>query len=555
MSSIATEFKKNLELDLIFPRAGNIRRLIKPQVKAAIAATIIENNGLPDQYALFLRPIKKAFKTVDGVEVETTLEDPDIARVVDGFEAIAGNTRLGICNQLKNGIIPDWCKSEDLYIPSTFTGFSTLPAFVGKLTDEEAFFESARANAQGELLALEYGFGALLIPESKGGRGKEGSLSRYATDIGEAVGTVRRWRAAAEVLQELDMGDRLEEFNSKTTHLAWVNTAPKEQWRSLVDKISEGITVEGLRDLLPKKAIALKSNIQESFETTESFLESTLGSAISDPQITNESGDRAEVANIESEMAELRANGYSKMAKAESQQPVKSSQPSDSKKSSSSKALHSSASQEAYTPLELIQDIDYVFGEPTDLDPATCELALRDAPALQYFTKETNGLEQDWKCRNFRLNPPGGLENQELRTDPATGEVKLYQSGDSNQKLFFNKAEAEYLGGNALQGIYIAFNDALRAMCPNVHQYPICWIDSSATASCVAGSGRLCFDRVDENGDRVPQNSPTHSNFIVQFPPNLGYSSIDDCKAAIARFEESFKKYGTVTVPEHWRNL
>ena len=354
MSSIATEFRKDVELDLIFPRVGNIRRIIKPQIKAAIAATIIQNNGLPDQYALFLRPLKKAFKTVfkteNGievqVEVETTLDDPDITRVVDGFEAIAGNTRLGICNQLKNGIIPDWCKSEDLYIPSTFTGFSTLPAFVGELTDEEAFFESARANAQGELSALEYGFGALLIPESKGGRGKEGNISRYASDIGEAVGTVRRWRTAAEVLQELDMGDRLEEFNSKTTHLAWVNTAPKEQWRSLVDKISEGITVEGLRDLkLPKKAIALTGS------ETESFLGATLGSAISDPQVTNESGDRAEVDKLRAEVAELKANGYSKMAEAEAQQPVKSSQPRDSKKSSSSKALHSSASQEAYTHL------------------------------------------------------------------------------------------------------------------------------------------------------------------------------------------------------------
>lgn len=538
-------------INLIFPRIGNIRRIIKPQVKAAIAETVIQNNGLPDQYALFLRPIKK---TVNGVEI-------------DAFEAIAGNTRLSVCNELQSGVIPEWYAPEDPDIPDTFTGFSTLPAIVKPLTDHEAFYESAKANSQGELVELEFGLGALAIPKSKGGRNQEGDISRYARDIGaKSVSTVRRWRTAAEVLsqvfEERELNDRLEEFNSKTTHLAWVNTAPKEQWRSLVDKISEGVTVEGLRDLLPKKAIALKSNIQESFETTvatgsetESFLEATLGSAISDPQVTNESGDRAEVDKLRAEVAELKANGYSKMAEAEAQQPVKSSQPSDSKKSSSSKALHSSASQEAYTPLELIQDIDYVFGEPTDLDPATCELALRDAPALQYFTKETNGLEQDWKCRNFRLNPPGGLENQELRTDPATGEVKLHQSGDSNQKLFFNKAEAEYLGGNALQGIYIAFNDALRAMCPNVHQYPICWIDSSATASCVAGSGRLCFDRVDENGDRVPQNSPTHSNFIVQFPPNLGYSSIDDCKAAIARFEESFKKYGTVTVPEHWRNL
>lgn len=545
MSSIvkAAEFKKDVPLDSIFPRVGNIRRLIKPQVKAAIAATIIANNGLPDEFALILRPVG------------------------DRFEAIAGNTRLSICNELKDGIIPEWYSAVfDLFASDTFTGFKTVPAFIKPLTDEEAFFESAKANAQGELSALEYGFGALLIPESKGGRGKEGNISRYASDIGEPVGTVRRWRTAAEVLQELELGDRLEEFNSKTTHLAWVNTAPKEEWRSLVEKIANGITVDALRELLPsnkKAAIALKSNIQESFKTTvdaddaddaESFLESTLGLEISNQQ-TDEGGDRTEVDRLRAEVAELKANGYSKVAEAEAQQPIKSSQPSGSKKSSSSKALHSSASQEAYTPLELIQDIDYVFGEPTDLDPATCELALRDAPALQYFTKETNGLEQDWKCRNFRLNPPGGLENQELRTDPATGEVKLHQSGDSNQKLFFNKAEAEYLGGNALQGIYIAFNDALRAMCPNVHQYPICWIDSSATASCVAGSGRLCFDRVDENGDRVPQNSPTHSNFIVQFPPNLGYSSIDDCKAAIARFEESFKKYGTVTVPEHWRNL
>jgi hypothetical protein len=531
----ATEFRKDVLLDLILSRVGNIRRIVKPSTKAAIAATIIQNNGLPDEFALILRPVG------------------------DKFEAIAGNTRLSICNELKDGTIPEWCAIGS----DTFKGFETVPAFVKQLTDDEAFFESARANAQGELTALEYGFGALLIPESKGGRGKEGNISRYASDIGEPVGTVRRWRTAAEVLQELELGDRLEEFNSKTTHLAWVNTAPKEEWRSLVEQISNGITVDALRNLLPsakKTAIALKSNIQDSFETTvdaddtESFLESTLGSAISNQQTDNR-GDRAEVDKLRAEVAELKANGYSKMAEAEAQQPVKSSQPSGSKKSSSSKALHSSASQEAYTPLEIIQDVDYVFGEPTDLDPATCELALRDAPALQYFTKETNGLEQDWKCRNFRLNPPGGLEHQELRTDPETGEVKLHQWGDSNQKLFFNKAEAEYLGGNALQGIYIAFNDALRAMCPNVHQYPICWIDSSATASCVAGSGRLCFDRVDENGDRVPQNSPTHSNFIVQFPPNLGYFSIDDCKAAIVRFEESFKKYGTVTVPEHWRNL
>ena len=535
-SSIATEFRKNVELDLIFPRVGNIRRLIKPQVKAAIAATIIANNGLPDEFALILRPVG------------------------DRFEAIAGNTRLSICNELKDGNIPEWCAIGS----DTFTGFKTVPAFVKPLTDEEAFFESARANAQGELTALEYGFGALLIPESKGGRGKEGNISRYATDIGEDVGTVRRWRSAAKVLQELGIGDRLEEFNSKTTHLYWVGTAMRRDWESLVEKIADGITVEGLRSAISPvgaKIMALKNNIPESFETTvdidadidtESFSESTLGSAIANQQIDGDTqGDRAEVANIESEMAELRANGYSKMAEAESQQPVKS------KKSDTSKALHSSASQESYTPLEIWKDAAFVFGAPIELDAATCEAARSATPTEKYFTKESNGLEQLWECDNFIVNPPGGKENQEIRTDPETGEVKLVQWGDSNQFLWYSKAEAEYLDGNARQGIYVAFNDALRAMAPSVHDYPICWVNSSATSKCVKG-GRLCFDKVNESGDRVPQNSPTHSNFFVFFPPNLENSTvekIEECKAAIARFEEAFKKYGTVTVPERWRNL
>jgi hypothetical protein len=380
------------------------------------------------------------------------------------------------------------------------------------------------------------------------------------------------------------MCDRLEEFNSKTTHLYWVGTAKRCDWESLVDKVADGITVDGLRSAISPvgtKIMALKNNIQEPIETAivtvesdendteyDIDLQSDLGSAIAYQQIENteistdsQSSDRAEIEKLQDEMAALKANGYNKMAEAESQMPVKP-QPSP-KKSSSSKALHSSSSQEFYTPLEIIRDIDYVFGGVTDLDPATCELALRDAPALQYFTKETNGLEQIWNCQNFRLNAPGGLENQELRTDPETGEVKLHQSGDSNQKLFFLKAEAEYLDGNAKQGIVIAFNDALRAMCPSVHKYPICWVGADATADCVTGGGRIRFDSVDENGDRVPQNSPTHSNFFVFLPPNfeVGATELEnrekapEIRAAIARFEETFKKYGTVTVPEKWRNL
>jgi hypothetical protein len=335
-------------------------------------------------------------------------------------------------------------------------------------------------------------------------------------------------------------------------------------WESLVDKVADGITVDGLRSAISPvgaKIMALKNNIQEPIEiaivTVESDendteydidLQSDLGSAIADQQTENteistdsQSGDRAEVERLQDEMAALKANGYSKMSEAENQQPVKS------KKSDTSKALHSSASQESYTPLEVWYDVAVVFDAPVELDAATCKAAREATPTEKYFAKEDDGLSQLWECDNFLVNPPGGKEHQELVTDPDTGEVKLKQWGDSNQYLWFSKAEAEYLDGNAKQGIYVAFNDALRAMCPSVHRYPVCWVDASSTAKCVKG-GRLCFDKV-ENGDRVPQNSPTHSNFFVFFPP------VEGSAEAIARFEETFKKYGTVTVPEKWRNL
>ena len=530
---MATEFKR-IPINLIFPRIGNIRRIIKFSVRAAIANTVIQENGLPDEFALILRPVG------------------------DRFEAIAGNTRLAICNELKDGVIPAWFPNGS----DAFTGIETLPAFVKSLSDEEAYWESTKNNCHGELTPLEYGFDSLVAPKSKGGRGMEGEISKYAASIGEAPATVRRWRTAAEVLQELGMGDRLEEFNSKTTHLYWVSTAPKTDREALVQKITEGITVDSLKALLPVKAIALKSNLQPNPELfieasdadeVENFLAADLDSAIAEKQVEDQENEQEasfkdqEISRLNAEMSELKAKASAIMAEAEDQQV------SHQSKSSASKALHSSASQESYTPLEVWEDVKLVFGAPVELDAATCEAARSATPTEKYFTKETNGLSLLWECENFIVNPPGGKENQELRTDEGTGEVKLVQSGESNQKLWFSKAEAEYLDGNARQGIYVAFNDALRAMCPSVHQYPICWVDASATAKCVRG-GRLCFDKVNEAGDRVSQNSPTHSNFFVFFPPTLenGFT-LAETESAIARFEERFKKYGTVTVPTKWK--
>jgi hypothetical protein len=62
-------------------------------------------------------------------------------------------------------------------------------------------------------------------------------------------------------------------------------------------------------------------------------------------------------------------------------------------------------SDERYTPVEWADLVREVFGGEIDLDPATCRAALAYVPAKRIFTREDNGLEQEWAGRVY-LNPP-----------------------------------------------------------------------------------------------------------------------------------------------------
>lgn len=63
-------------------------------------------------------------------------------------------------------------------------------------------------------------------------------------------------------------------------------------------------------------------------------------------------------------------------------------------------------SNEWYTPLEFIEAARTVMGY-IDLDPASCDLAQQVVDAGNYFTKEQDGLAQEWRG-NIWLNPPYG---------------------------------------------------------------------------------------------------------------------------------------------------
>ena len=215
MENVESKFSPNLDIHLLLPRANNIRRIIKPSVKAGIAKTIRDKKLLPDECALLVRPIGNG-----------------------KYETISGNTRLMVAIE---------------------EGLKTLPVWIREMTDDEAFFETAKANCQGELTPIEYGLAGLNIPQSKGGRGRKGSISRYAEEIGHDAGTVRRWITCARVLKELGLDNQdtqIDKFNALTTHLYWISTAQREDWELLIEEVRKGISVDGLKALIspPKKS-------------------------------------------------------------------------------------------------------------------------------------------------------------------------------------------------------------------------------------------------------------------------------------------------------------
>jgi hypothetical protein len=221
-NTVESKFSPNLDIDLLLPRANNIRRIIKPSVKAAIAKTIRDTGGLPNENALLVRPIGNG-----------------------KYETISGNTRLMVAIE---------------------EGLKTLPVWIREMTDDEAFFETAKANSHGELTPIEYGLAGLNIPQSKGGRGRKGSISRYAEDIGYEVGAVRRWITCARVLKELglDEDSQIGKFNDSTTHLSWIATAKREDWMLLIEEVQKGITVDDLRSLIsPKKSASQHKSVKD----------------------------------------------------------------------------------------------------------------------------------------------------------------------------------------------------------------------------------------------------------------------------------------------------
>jgi ParB family chromosome partitioning protein len=161
--------------------------------------------------------------------------------------------------------------------------------------------------------------------------------------------------------------------------------------------------------------------------------------------------------------------------------------------------LHSSESNEWYTPAQYIRPVRRLLGT-IDLDPASCAEANAVVQATHFYTVEDDGLVQPWYGRVW-LNPPYGKTGNK-----------------SNQEIWSQRLMTEYEAGNVQEAVLLVNAATDTIWFQKVWRYPICFV-----------AGRIRFWRVEGVAD-----SPTHGSALVY----LG--------GKIERFGELFSTFGVV---------
>jgi len=159
---------------------------------------------------------------------------------------------------------------------------------------------------------------------------------------------------------------------------------------------------------------------------------------------------------------------------------------------------NNSGENEWYTPTAYIEAARLVLGE-IDLDPASCAVANRIVKASKFFTKEQDGLAQQWWGRVW-MNPP--------YSQPLCGQ-------------FCEKLTAEFETPN-VTGAIVLVNNATETV----------WFQAMAELA-----GAVCFPKgrirfIDKDGN--PRGAPLQGQAILYFG--------DD----VCAFDAAFKSFGFV---------
>jgi protein gp37/ParB-like chromosome segregation protein Spo0J len=186
---------QKIPLSVLHAHPQNPRLVPREDVIEQIAAHIIGSGSFDEAHALIVRPIDS------------------------GFQIISGHNRKLAAERAGLGEVPCWVREMD---------------------DATAYMELVRANAQGELSALERGIHAL---------NSDKSVRAYAEEVGRKVGSIQDEREAAKVFQHCRHMPT--ESSNRFRQLVEIHAAPSWLWPSLVHRMTQdGMTVDATRKMI-----------------------------------------------------------------------------------------------------------------------------------------------------------------------------------------------------------------------------------------------------------------------------------------------------------------
>jgi phage N-6-adenine-methyltransferase len=373
---------RRIGLDKLDPHPHNPRVVLREALLDNLTEWI-KRDGFHEEHALLVRPLAKR------------------------FQVVAGHHRLEASRR---------------------AGLAEVPCFVREMDDAEAMTRLVTSNEQSDMSPLEIGLHALhAVPKEAGGRGKKGGLREYAAAIGRAESGVRDSRKAAEVYTAIradsESARTSAQYLDRTYHLAEVHAAPPALWpvlarhclgwsvaetKAAVARVGQFTEdpVWGPCGYLPLAALVARHLENPAFTPVTADRLARQASRVRDaiPEITEL--DAAKVAEAQAAwqawlVAEAGGKSWDEArTHAHGQQLLEDLRPPPTAVS----AAPGYDGDEWYTPARYVEAARQVMGS-IDLDPATCDHAQQTVRAAAYFTKEQDGLAQQW-TGNVWINPP-----------------------------------------------------------------------------------------------------------------------------------------------------
>ena len=204
------------------------------------------------------------------------------------------------------------------------------------------------------------------------------------------------------------------------------------------------------------------------------------------------------------------------------------------------------------TSVGVFTAVKYVLGG-IDLDPASDAQINAQVGAERIYDLESDGYAQKWQAQTLFLNPPGttvtgGNYAQRLywlnemkkpakeRSDKPE-DVYVVKAVQWIRKLHFS-----FLWDDVESAIALVYRGgSLGSVGKEIlSDCLICQTAASSESSAVNGSGRISFELIDGNGNRIPESANTQSSAFLLFSNDEKMRS---------RFIEAFSQFGVVFQP------